>query len=197
MSVNDICARAGANVAMVKYCFGGKDAMLAALVERITGGFALELAALDLRPSSARDKLRRHVAEIVRNYVRYPYLNRLISTQLAVDSAAGAASLARTFALPARDWYGRLLEEGHAAGEFRAVDPTLFFFTVIGIAEFFFTAQPLLRSFGIRKVDAALVDRFIAHVCDIVLTGVQQAPAPHPAASARRARTTSAKASKR
>src|SRR5450631_678403 len=35
VSVNEICARAGANVAMVKYCFGGKDAMIAALIERI------------------------------------------------------------------------------------------------------------------------------------------------------------------
>jgi AcrR family transcriptional regulator len=176
VSVNAICARAGVNVAMVKYCFGGKDAMMVALIDRVITGFIRELEKLDRRALSAEGKLRIHVAEIVRNYVRYPYLNRLLSTQLLATGDGGAAMLARDFAVPARDWYRRLLAEGQASGEFRAVDPTLFFFTVIGIAEFFFTAQPLLRGFGLRKVDAPLLDRYIAHVTEIVLRGVQASP---------------------
>jgi TetR/AcrR family transcriptional regulator len=176
VSVNDICARAGVNVAMVKYCFGSKDAMMVALIDRVAAGFIREMAKLDRRNLSAEDKLRIHVGEIVRNYVRYPYLNRLLSTQLLDTDAGGAATLARDFAVPARDWYRRLLAEGHASGEFRDVDPTLFFFTVIGIAEFFFTAQPLLRGLGLRKVDAALLDRYIAHVTEIVLHGVHAGP---------------------
>jgi len=185
-SVNDICTRAGANVAMVKYCFGSKDAMISALIERIVGGFVRELEALDARNMSASDKLRIHVAEIVRNYVRYPYLNRVLSAQMFETGAKGAASLSRHFAIPARDWYRRLLAEGRKAGEFRAVDPTLFFFTVIGLAEFFFTAQPLLRGFAIDKVDATLLDRYIAHVTEMVLHGVQARAAPVRATPARR-----------
>jgi AcrR family transcriptional regulator len=176
VSVNDICARAGANVAMVKYCFGGKDAMLVALIQRVVGGFVGELEELDRRHLNASAKLRLHIAEIVRNYVRYPYLNRLLSYQLLGAGKDGAMTLARDFAVPARDWYRRLLAEGHASGEFRVVDPTLFFFTVIGIAEFFFTAQPLLRGFGIREVDTALLERYISHVTGIVLHGVQAGP---------------------
>jgi len=184
VSVTEICARASANVAMVKYCFGSKDAMIAALIERIVGGFVSELAALDARDLTASAKLSIHVAEIVRNYVRYPYLNRLLSTQLAEAGDEGVALLSRNFAIPARDWYGRLLADGRKKGEFRAIDPTLFFFTVIGLAEFFFTAEPLLRRFGVAKVDAALLDRYIAHVTEIVLQGVTSRPAP--AAPARR-----------
>ncbi len=173
VSVNEICTRAGANVAMVKYCFGSKDAMISALIERIVGGFVRELEALDARTMSASDKLRIHVAEIVRNYVRYPYLNRLLSTQVLGAGGKEVADLSRNFALPARDWYRRLLAEGRKAGEFRAVDPTLFFFTVIGLAEFFFTAQPLLRGFSIDRLDAKLLDRYIEHVTEMVLHGVQ------------------------
>ncbi len=186
VSVNEICARAGANVAMVKYCFGSKDAMIAALIERIVSGFVREIGALDARELSASDKLRIHMAAIVRNYVRYPYLNRLLSTLMLGTGAKGAANLSRAFALPVRDWYRRLLAEGHTAGEFRAVDPTLFFFTVIGLAEFFFTAQPLLRGFDIGKVDAKLLDRYIAHVTEMVLHGVQARPAGRQVALARR-----------
>jgi TetR/AcrR family transcriptional regulator len=184
VSVNDICARAGANVAMVKYCFGSKDAMFVALLDRVVKSFVHQLGRLDRRGLNATDKLSIHVGEIVRNYVRYPYLNRLLSTQLLGKDRSGAALLARDFAVPARDWYRKLLSEGHAAGEFRKVDPTLFFFTVIGVAEFFFTAQPLLREFGFAKVDATMLDRFIAHVTEMVLHGVQ--PTPKPGRSPRR-----------
>ena len=185
VSVNEICERAGANVAMVKYCFGSKDAMIAALIGRIVEGFVRELAALDARRLSASDKLRIHVAEIVRNYVRYPYLNRLRSTQLSAAGTTGVASLSRDFAIPARDWYRRLLADGRKSGEFRVVDPTLFFFTVIGLAEFFFTAQPLLHGFDVDKVDAALLDRYIAHVTEMVLHGVQAGPVARGDAPAR------------
>ena len=177
VSVNDVCTRAGVNVAMVKYCFGGKAGMMIALIDRLVGGFVRQLDKLDQRDLRAQDKLRIHIGEIVRNYVRYPYLNRLISSQLLGAGENSVAALTRNFALPARDWYRRLLAEGRASGEFRDVDATLLFFTVIGIAEFFFTAQPLLRGFGIRKVDAALLDRYIEHVTDIVLHGVQASPA--------------------
>jgi TetR/AcrR family transcriptional regulator len=186
VSVNEICARAGANVAMVKYCFGSKDAMIAALIERIVGGFIDELAALDARDLSATARLRIHVAEIVRNYVRYPYINRLLSTQLAEGGAEGVASLSRNFAVPARDWYRRLLAEGRKDGELRAVDPTHFFFTVIGLAEFLFTAEPLLRGFDIARIDSKFLDGYIEHVTDIVLHGVQARPAPSTAAKSRR-----------
>ncbi len=172
VSINDICERAEANVAMVKYCFGSKDAMMSALVDRVISGFVRELEKLDRRDLSAEEKLRIHIAEIVRNYVRHPYLNRVLSSQLLAAGEHGTVPLARNFAVPARDWYSRLLGAGRASGEFRAVDPTLFFFTVIGIAEFFFTAQPLLRGLGIRKVDAELLDRYIEHVTEIVLNGV-------------------------
>jgi len=172
VSVSDICERAGANVAMVKYCFGGKDAMMAALMDRVISRFVGELEKLDRSDLSAEEKLRIHIGEIVRNYVRYPYINRLLSSQLLATDEHGALPFARNFAIPARDWYGRLLAAGHSAGDFRAIDPTLFFFTVIGIAEFFFTAQPLLRGLGIRKVDSDLLDRYIEHVTEIVLNGV-------------------------
>ena len=89
VSVNEICERAGANVAMVKYCFGSKDALIGALIERIVGGFVGELEALDRRHLPASVKLRIHVAEIVRNYVRYPYINRLLSAQFAGDRRQG------------------------------------------------------------------------------------------------------------
>ena len=117
--------------------------------------------------------------------MRYPYLNRLLSSQLAEAGDAGVANLSRNFAIPARDWYRRLLADGRKQGEFRAIDQTLFFFTVIGLAEFLFTAAPLLRGFGVETIDADLLDRYIAQVTGIVLQGVA-ARSPGPAATGKR-----------
>ena len=185
-TVSEICTRADVNVAMVKYCFGNKDGLLDALLEQVLSGLSGEiehLSSLDLTPD---EKLRRHVGEIVRNYVRYPYVNRLMNGRLMNADPGAVDRISRSFAIPARDWYARLLADGHRDQGWAELDPTLFFFSVVGLCEFFFAGRPLLeRSFG-RKLDADVVDRFADHVTALVLDGVH---GPRRPAARRRAAT--------
>jgi len=172
-SVSEICERAAVNVAMVKYCFGSKDGLLDALLERVLQGLAGEierLSRLDLDPD---EKLRRHVAEIVRNYVRYPYVNRLMNERLMRAEPTAVDNISASFAVPARDFYVELLADGRARNGWREIDPTMFFFSVVGLCEFLFSAGPLLeRSFG-QTMDDALVERYIEHVTALVRAGVR------------------------
>ena len=172
VSISEICGRAGVNVAMVKYCFGSKDGLLDALLERALRQLASEmerLAASDLQPEA---KLRRHVVGIVRNYVRYPYVNRLMAERLLSSDPEAVSRISASFALPARNWYGKLLADGQRVEGWRPLDRTLFFFSVIGLCEFLFSAAPLLEMAFDRELDSELAERYGSHVADLILSGV-------------------------
>ena len=171
-SVSEMCARADANVAMVKYCFGNKEGLLLALVMRITGSLRADFEALAAQPVGWREKLERHVAGIVGSYVRYPYINRLLADQLRRADEPGTLALSASFAAPLGAFHRDLLAAGRAAGEVRDVDPVLFFFSVVGMCEFIFSARGwLTHGFG-RALDDELVARYIDHVVELVLSGV-------------------------
>jgi TetR/AcrR family transcriptional regulator len=177
-SVSEMCSRADANVAMVKYCFGNKEGLLLALVMRITGSFRADFEALAAQQVGWREKLERHVAGIVRGYVRYPYINRLLADQLRGADESATRALSESFAAPMGAFHRDLLAEGRLAGEVRDVDPALFFFSVVGMCEFIFSARGwLTHGFG-RALDDELVERYIDHVVELVLSGVTGRQSP-------------------
>lgn len=172
VSVSDLCTRAGANVAMVKYCFGSKDGLYDALVERVVRSFQADLAQLDELALPPRETMERHVGGIARNFLRFPYLSSLLNERLRRADPETVARLSEAFALPTRAWHARLLESGAAAGAFRQVDPTFFFFSVIGICEFLFSARSWLEQTFDERLSGDLVERFVAHTTRMVLDGI-------------------------
>ena len=66
-----------------------------------------------------------------------------------------------------------LLTEAEQSGAVhRHIDPVLFFFSVVGMCEFVFTAQPWLTyGFG-AALDDDLVERYADHVSELVLASI-------------------------
>src|SRR5690606_22462218 len=139
----DIAARAEVNVALVSYYFGGKDGLLLALAKRDAAtalGELDRLLSLDMRSA---EKLRRHIAGVIRTFFRYPYLYRLLAVLMRDSSEENAREITTFFAEPLARTAKELMEAGIADGTIRPMDPTLFYMAALGACEQIFANRSI------------------------------------------------------
>jgi AcrR family transcriptional regulator len=173
VSLSDLSCRSGLNSALVKYYFGNKAGLLLALLERDMADILRAVDALLAKDMDPEAKLRRHMDAVVDTFFRVPYIHRLLMRLIRESAPAEAQRLADSYLKPLMAAYERLISDGVAAGVFRPVDPQLFYFTVIGAADRFFSARLVLRHCsGTDVLDEALRDRYRAHLNDFVVAGI-------------------------
>lgn len=173
VSLSELSGRSGLNSALVKYYFGNKAGLLKALLERDMA-FILRavdtLLAKDMEPEA---KLRLHMDAVVNTFFRTPYIHRLLMRLIREGEPAEAQRLADSYLKPLLRAYERLISDGVEKGVFRAVDPQLFYFTVIGAADRFFSARLVLKHCSDTDVlDESLRDRYRSHLNDFVVAGI-------------------------
>ena len=175
ISLSDIAQKSGANAALVKYHFGNKDGLLLALLARDAATEVANLEYLLAQPISPTAKLKLHISGIIRAYHRFPYMNRLIHYLLHESSAEAADEVSKFFVAPLLDFHRRLIEEGVAQGEFRAVDPVLFYTSLIGACDhLFFGRHALSRAIGVGPVTDDVCRQYIAHMEALICGGILQ-----------------------
>ena len=162
VGILDIAARAQVNHGMIRYYFGSKEGMLLALLDRDVGVRIRQLAALFRLNVTPTERMRIHLEGILDTYYQIPYLNRLIQLMVRDATPERVHHIAEELLKPIANAQQRIIKEGIAAGEFRKVDPKLFYFNTIGSADGLYANRFTLSAVfgGIAAADDALHERY-------------------------------------
>jgi AcrR family transcriptional regulator len=173
LSLSDIAQKSGANSALVKYHFGNKDGLLLALLARDAASEMAQLEYLLAQPITPTAKLKLHIAGIIRAYHQFPYMNRLIHYLLHESSTEAADEVSKFFVAPLLDFHRRLLAEGIKCGEFRNIDPVLFYTSLIGACDhLFFARHAMSRATGVGPVTDEVCRQYIRHMETLICGGM-------------------------
>jgi TetR/AcrR family transcriptional regulator len=168
VTISSIAREAGVDPALVRYYFGDREQLLLAVVDRILETVPQD-GGEDAGPVEALTARIRGALKFTRSAKN---MHQLMIDELAANKSASVrerqaannrAAVAKYAEIMERDG-GRLLNQ---------VNPLFLFIALVGIFDFFTSAEPVIRNLQPEGADMeALSEEFEAFVIDLVLNGM-------------------------
>lgn len=174
IGIVEIAARAGVNHAMIRYFFGSKEGLLFALLDRDVYRRIRQLDRLFSLDVTPTERMRIHLRGIIDTYFAIPYLNRLIQVMVREADPARVRHIGEELLQPIARAQERIITAGVAAGEFRAIDPKLFYFNTIGAADGLYSNRFTIAAVfgGAPRADEQLHHRYREQTVATLMRGL-------------------------
>lgn len=163
-----IAREAGVDPALIRYYFGDRTKLLLAVVERMLAEAPAESQGSN-EPPAVIERLIRHAAHFTRST---KHVHRLMVDELADAKSAQTRHLQGQMNQRAVQGYADLMKRD-GSRTLRKVDPLLLHLALVGVFDFFVSAQPVVRNLVPEGTDMdALGNAFENFVVDLFLNGL-------------------------
>ena len=180
--IDAIARSARVNKALLYYYFKDKEALYSAVLDQVFGGLTTAVNAAFALKVPPRERVLAYAGAHFDYVARHPQYPRIVQGEMMSVGRNGSSQLHRIvqqYFRPLTSQLSRVLAEGMAAGEFRAVDPIQVVPSIIAVIVFYFINAPAMRS--MTKVDPLHPKRVAARraaVLDFISAALLRQPGP-------------------
>jgi AcrR family transcriptional regulator len=177
VSSRQIATAAGANVAMIRYYFGGKPGLYKEVCNGVIQPVRARIDAM--ADGTASPELSAVVVAAMRMYASNPWLAGLIVREVLMPDGPLRGMFIKEFPERLVPLAEKLVRRQIESGAVRAdLDPKLTVLSMISLALFPFLALPVTsKVFGVRQ-DEEFLQRFAQHTTELIARGLYAPAAP-------------------
>ncbi|OJY67183.1 MAG: TetR family transcriptional regulator [Sphingobium sp. 66-54] len=170
VTISLIAREAGVDPALIRYYFGDRAKLLLAVVERLIADAPAEIAGSN-EPRAILERRIRHAAHFTRST---KHVRRLMVDELADAKSAEARKLQGAMNMRAVDAFADLLARD-GGEELRTINPLFLHVALVGLFDFFVSAQPVVRNLVPEGTDMdKLGAEYEDFIVDLLLNGIRK-----------------------
>lgn len=170
VTISSVARAAGVDPSLIRYYFGTRENLLLAVVDRLIAGAPKE-SVPGATPLEFLESSIRNTAHFTRST---RHVHRLMVDELADSKSAEVRQRQGEMNRRAVDSFRQQFEEDRGR-ELRAVNPLFLHLALVGLFDFYVSAQPVVRNLVPPDTDLEQLGRnFEDFVVDLILNGVRK-----------------------